>query len=644
MIHRWMPVPWLLLLATQGAAGLDETAETFSPPPNSEVVHERWQTVLIQGQKVGHVHEVTYRVAPAGQVQFWTDSEFQMVLGRMGQSADLAMTTRTVEDEDETVLRIEGITALSAQPTRFAGTIENGLLKARVEVAGRDYESEIDWDEGVLSPRGIRRVDRELLAKAMGSTASYKIYDPTIGQIYGVDVERGGRETIEFQGAEREVDVLYATVEILPGARSRSWVASDGTLLRHEQPFVGDGVMLFETVTKEEALGAKSTSVPDVFVESLVTCDVPIPHPRKVDEVLYEIRFDREVEAAETLGSFPGQQRETSEGDAVLLRVTRREPETPWSLPLQDVPEEIRPAMKPAAMIQCDSAEILATAREVVGTTTDAWAAAQALELWAFEHIQKKNMGTVFASATEVFQSRSGDCSEHAVLLAALCRAVGIPSRVCMGLEYVQGVFGGHAWTEVWVGEWYGLDATNAYGGVDALHLTLAASTMTDNTGLQGFATIAGAMGNLQVDVLEVRYGDRRVDFTGDEPWYSITEGRLEFPMLDLAFEVPESWIFLPYESKQELNTLLCTLRAAETEDSLEVHFSSVPYAFELDDVRKKRGAAREVQVDGRNGLWFAKQPGAKVFVLVDDTLYWWEYDGEQAQTLDDLLASVDLD
>ena len=32
----------------------------------------------------------------------------------------------------------------------------------------------------------------------------------------------------------------------------------------------------------------------------------------------------------------------------------------------------------------------------------------------------------------------SGDCTEHAVLAAAMCRAVEVPSRVAIGLVYVE--------------------------------------------------------------------------------------------------------------------------------------------------------------------------------------------------------------
>jgi len=96
-------------------------------------------------------------------------------------------------------------------------------------------------------------------------------------------------------------------------------------------------------------------------------------------------------------------------------------------------------------------------------------AGCQKIEKFVCEYISDKNLSVGYASAAEVAQSREGDCTEHAVLVAALCRAVGIPARVTVGLVYVdsfggqENIFGPHAWAEVNINsKWYGLDATGA--------------------------------------------------------------------------------------------------------------------------------------------------------------------------------------
>jgi hypothetical protein len=69
-----------------------------------------------------------------------------------------------------------------------------------------------------------------------------------------------------------------------------------------------------------------------------------------------------------------------------------------------------------------------------------------------------------FNFASTVAEQRSGDCTEYAVLLTALARTLGLPSRVVLGTVLLEeneqvSVFG-HAWTEVYYeDEWHLLDA-----------------------------------------------------------------------------------------------------------------------------------------------------------------------------------------
>jgi hypothetical protein len=68
---------------------------------------------------------------------------------------------------------------------------------------------------------------------------------------------------------------------------------------------------------------------------------------------------------------------------------------------------------------------------------------------------------SLFSNSREALRGMKGDCSEAAVLTAALLRAAKIPSRVVMGFATIdKGVFIGHAWAEAWLGsEWIGIDA-----------------------------------------------------------------------------------------------------------------------------------------------------------------------------------------
>jgi hypothetical protein len=81
--------------------------------------------------------------------------------------------------------------------------------------------------------------------------------------------------------------------------------------------------------------------------------------------------------------------------------------------------------------------------------------------------IMKGSEDRGFDIASQVAVLREGDCSEYAVLTAALARAVGLPARVAMGLALIrhgeQYAAYGHAWAELRVeGRWMVADAALA--------------------------------------------------------------------------------------------------------------------------------------------------------------------------------------
>jgi hypothetical protein len=163
-------------------------------------------------------------------------------------------------------------------------------------------------------------------------------------------------------------------------------------------------------------------------------------------------------------------------------------------------------ALKPTRYIQSDDERIIELARKAIGETKDAADAAKKIEAFVADYIEDKNLSIGYASAVEVAASRQGDCTEFAVLTAAMCRAVGIPARVATGLAYIKDyggfkdIFGGHAWVEAYIGgKWVGLDAafkSAGLGGFDAGHIALALG----NGNPEDFLNIVNSLGRFKIE------------------------------------------------------------------------------------------------------------------------------------------------
>lgn len=121
-------------------------------------------------------------------------------------------------------------------------------------------------------------------------------------------------------------------------------------------------------------------------------------------------------------------------------------------------------------LIQSDDPRIVATARRIVGSTTNPVEAAQKLNEWVYRTLDKDITLSV-PSALQVLEAKQGDCNEHTVLFAALARAVGLPARTAVGLVNVRGRFYYHAWPEVYYNGWVAVDPTLGQYPADASHL-----------------------------------------------------------------------------------------------------------------------------------------------------------------------------
>ena len=104
----------------------------------------------------------------------------------------------------------------------------------------------------------------------------------------------------------------------------------------------------------------------------------------------------------------------------------------------------------------------------------------QVMTRFVKRHLWRDTDELGYASASQALASRQGNCSEHAVLLAALARAVGIPARVIHGWVYAterrpqRAMLQPHAWVQAHVGgRWQSFDAGQDLG-FSAGHVALA--------------------------------------------------------------------------------------------------------------------------------------------------------------------------
>lgn len=139
--------------------------------------------------------------------------------------------------------------------------------------------------------------------------------------------------------------------------------------------------------------------------------------------------------------------------------------------------EALAEYLEPTDFIESDDPVLAGKARELTAGAKDSWEAAVRLSEWVAENINYAIPGG--GTSRKTYDIRAGECGAHSLLLAAFCRAVGIPARVIWGCMYTAnagGSFGQHGWNEIYMGEagWIPVDATTLQTDyVDSGHIRI---------------------------------------------------------------------------------------------------------------------------------------------------------------------------
>jgi len=175
----------------------------------------------------------------------------------------------------------------------------------------------------------------------------------------------------------------------------------------------------------------------------------------------------------------------------VTIAARRNTPDKKIQLPVTN--PEVAAFVKATGEFASDNRNVIQQAREIAGDDRDAWSVAQKLGDWTHKNLTWKSVAR--AGAAETLATREADCSEFSQLYVAMARSLGLPARIVSGLAYSGNSFGGHAWVEVWVGEWVEIDPTWGTDFVDATHIRNQTSTLVT----------AAALNLLDVEIVETR-------------------------------------------------------------------------------------------------------------------------------------------
>lgn len=446
-------------------------------PTESASEQTEYFAVFMEGKKVGYA--IQSRIVADEKVT--TSEEVSITISRADIPVTINMTETCFETTEGKPLGFEVAQDMSIMTMHVTGTVDGqGTVNVTTTSMGEEQKSTLEWPSGAVMSEGLRLLTLEKGLKE-GSTYTVKIFSPGILEALEAQIQIGPKQNIDLLG--RVVALTEVTTALnIPGAGqivSTTYVDEKLRTQKSIMPVAGLNVEMV-ACAKEFALG--ENDVLELVDKMFVRSPEPLGNLASVKSITYHITATRET-AKLTIPSNDNQKVERLNGK-VIVTVEPVSAPSGVKFPYTGSDQTILAAIKPTRFLQSDQKEIIELARRAVGGTNDTAEAVKKIEAFVADYIENKSLSVGYASAAEVAASRQGDCSEFAVLTTAMCRAVGIPAQVVVGIAYVEDFaglqgFGGHAWTQVYVGgKWVGLDAAfkgTGRGGYDAGHIALAA-------------------------------------------------------------------------------------------------------------------------------------------------------------------------
>jgi len=472
---------------------------------------ERWGVLMLNGKQAGWQVSTT-REAPD---TITSESKMSMSLGRGATALKVLMQSRFVETSAGKPISMWLRQELAAAPVEQLWEWRDADVKLTVTANGEVNESIIAKPEGAwLTPAAAEREVRARM-KAGEKEITLRTIDPSMGmQVINVTRKDFAKDTVALASGPVSVTRCTSIVEGYP--ESTEFIDASGDAVKMETNLGGFNVTILRS-DRASALGAFEG--PEMMVSTFVRPDRPIANARGAAKSVFRLTVvdagdKAAAKAGETMPDLPSVagQSVSREGDALIVRVDAR------GSSAAGADRESKAFTQPSTLVNFDDSKVKALAKLALPDNDASPVAQKAETLRRFVHsyINRKELGVGLGSAAEVARTRVGDCTEHAVLLAALLRAHGIPSRVASGLIYADqfagsaDIFGYHMWAQAIVpgegGEvWVNFDATLPDATpFDATHITLSVSAMDEGAVEKSLLTTARLMGRLKIEVKEV--------------------------------------------------------------------------------------------------------------------------------------------
>lgn len=489
-------------------------------PAAAKIVQNAWDAAYLEGAKAGYFHTLVQEIDQAGRKVYRTTLTMNMAIKRYNAVVPLRMEIGSEETADGKVLGLSLTQVLDKGRMVQTARVEEGKLLFQ---SGESEAKTLPWQDDVVGPYYAERLFQIKKVKP-GDKFDYRNYELSLLRSVVVHVDVKGEEEIDLLQPAKKGGKLVLVKRKLLRAESKSdkveingvnvplprmvhWLNDQREIARSEMELPGLGkVALYRTSRAiAQVEGAAPALMPDLGLSTLIPLNRRINRPHDARTVTYRITIQGDDDPGTAFAQDARQTVRKVEGNTLELLVKAVKKPAAKENPAAADPE----FLKSSYFLDSKDERVRELARTAVDRETDPLKKARLIEKWVHANMQSSS-SIGFATAGQIARDLEGDCRQHAMLAAGMCRAAGVAARTAIGLVYVDDpqrgpVLGFHMWTEVWIdGQWLGLDATLGQGGIGSGHLKISSPSWNDTQTLAPLLQVTRVIGKMKAEIVRV--------------------------------------------------------------------------------------------------------------------------------------------
>jgi len=497
---------------------------------------DRWYTVSIGGQPAGYLLEKN----DGNESQYNSLTEMNISFGRLGSKVKMQTKTLHIEKEGELISINSELHFSNEKKIESVLVMDDHLI-----IESQGFKRNLPLETKLTGPEKLAELLRQEI-KNDRQSIYFTTFSAELGMYLNGKIDFTGTEKVKVNGMEFNAIVAEESIQELPYVKKK-WLTKEGILLKSTEPSpFGDMEVIWTNM--ENALLALNNNVDlpeDHYGSSMAYSNYRLSHPRELSSIKIKITQKRPEFGFPDFSS--EYQTILSQTDEEIIIQIDKPKLSHGHYELTELDEYL----EPNTFLDNSDEMLIEKTNEVIGSETDDWEKVKLILEWVRKNMQF-DAGIAFADSREVIRDMKGTCVSYAILTSAMSKAAGIPARFLMGYVYVDGAWGGHAWSEVHInGQWIPIDAAVP----NNTHVADVARFSMDRSSLKiglGKANIAGMQlfGNIDVDILE--YSINGETYTATKEPYILkndiyTNHGLRFIMKKLTgFEFSDLDLFYP--------------------------------------------------------------------------------------------------